>query len=365
MVSTPSRPSAPSVAFSRTLDDVRDMVASDDAGKHDYLVPVKEIALQHGRLFLPGADDDGMGFALTAWATAQACGKLGIPVGYFNRCPTELQDAQFNHWRQQEETLRKIAASAEAKDAAKWTVRVKNAMVRGVLSARYDKLDNRQLLDALLPVVSRSGGRFQVSLVEMTQESFHLRLVDPRISRDVLPGDRLLVGIHLANSEVGFRAVTVDAVVWRLVCQNGLVRRVAGKSLLRQRHIHVADARFIPLLEEAIAQATILAAGFIEQMALAVKTPVPDPEKAIAYLGQMWGLTKQTQEYILLALLGEPKTGMQDTLYGLVNAVTNAAQRLSIDDRFQLETLASVLIDTSATSKNDYDLRQRILSGAK
>jgi hypothetical protein len=208
-------------------------------------------------------------------------------------------------------------------------------------------------------------GRYQVSLVELTNESFHLRLVDPRISRDILPSDRLLVGIHLANSEVGFRAVTVDAVVWRLVCSNGLVRRVAGKSLLRQRHIHVADARFLPLLEEAIGQATLVAVGFIEQMALSVKTPVPDPEMAIAYLGQMWGLTKQTQEFVRLALLGEPKTGQQDTLYGLVNAVTNAAQRLPVDDRFQLETLASVLIDTSATGKAEHDLRQRILSGAK
>jgi hypothetical protein len=352
-----------SIQFTKSLDDVRDLVTGDDVGKHDYVVPVQEVCMQYGRLFLPGADDDGMGFALTPWATAQACGKLGIPVGYFSRCPPDLQDAQFNHWRQQEETLRKIAANAEVKYAAKWTVRAKNAPVRGVLSARYDKLDNRQLMEALLPLLS--GTTYRVSLMELTSESFHLRLVDPRISRDVLPGDRLLVGIHLANSEVGFRAVTVDAVVWRLVCQNGLVRRVAGKSLLRQRHIHVADARFVPLLEEAIGQATILAAGFIEQMALAVRTPVPDPEKAIAYLGQMWGLTKQTQEYILLALLGEPKTGQQDTVYGLTNAITNAAQRLSIDDRFQLETLASILIDASATGKPEHDLRQRILSGAK
>lgn len=349
------------MAFTRTLDDVHALVTADDRGKHDYIAPVKEICLQYGRLFVPGADDDGMGFALTPWATAQACQRLGIPSGYFNRCPTPLQDAQWNHWIRDEETLRRI--SADDPDAARWTIRARNATVRGVLSSRYEKLDNRQLMEALLPLLP--AGRYEVSLVELTNESFHLRLVDPRISRDVLPGDRLLVGIHLANSEVGFRAVTVDAVVWRLVCSNGLVRRVAGKSLLRQRHIHVADARFLPLLEEAIAQATLVAAGFIEQMALSVRTFVPEPEQAIAHLGQMWGLTRQTQEYILLALLGEPKRGQQDTLYGLVNAVTNAAQRLAVDDRFQLETLASVLLDPSSSTKAEHDLRQRILTGAK
>jgi hypothetical protein len=347
-------------SFPKTLASVRDSVAADDAGKHDYVASVQDIALQYGRLFVPGADDDGMGFAFTPWAIAQACGKLGIPAAYFSRCPANLQDAQFNHWRLQEEVLRKIAGSS---DAARWLVRAKNATVRSVLSAKYDKLDNRQLVEALLPRLPE--GRYQVSLMELTEESFHLRLVDPRISRDVLPGDRLLVGIHVANSEVGFRAVTVDACVYRLVCSNGLVRRIEGKSLLKQRHIHVADHRFLPLLDEAIAQATLVAAGFVEQMALSIKTPVPDPERAIAHLGQAWGLSKQTQEFILLALLGEPKTSQQDTLYGLVNAVTNAAQRLRIDERFQLETLASVLIDTVAMGKAEHDLRQRVLSSPK
>lgn len=351
----------PPPAFTRKLEDVRDMVARDDRGKHDSVVSVKDISMQHGRLSWPGADDDGLGFALTPWATSQACGRLGIPVGYFQKCPTNLKDAQFNHWSRDEETLRK--SGADDPDAARWTIRAKDATVRGVLSARYDKLDNRQLVDALLTTLPKD--RYQVSLAELTGESFHLRLVDPRLGRDALPNDRLLIGIHVANSEVGFRAVTVDALVYRLVCLNGLVRRIAGKSLLRQRHIHVTAARFTQSLEEAIGQASVVAAGFIEQMAQATRVPVPDPEAAIAHLGEAWNLTRQMQEYITLALLGEPKTGQADTLYGLVNAVTGAAQRLSVDERFHLETLASVLIDTACTSRADHELRQRVLTGTK
>jgi hypothetical protein len=343
----------------KTLGDARDAVASDDAGKHDHLVRVQELSLQHGRLFIPGADDDGFGFALSPWATLQACQRLGIPTAYFNRCPSDLKDAQFNHWRQQEEILRKT--SSDDPEAASWLVRAKDATIRGVLSARYEKLDNRQVIEALLPALA--GSRYQVRLMELTRESFHLRLVDPGICRDVLPGDKLLVGIHVANSEVGLRAVTVDAVVFRVVCENGLVRRIAGKSLLKQRHIHVADsARLVPLLEEAISQATLVAAAFIEQMALSIKTPVPDPDRAIAHLGQIWGLTRETQEFVKLALLGEPRHCQQETLYGLVNALTNAAQRLPVDDRFQLETLAAILIDVTGES-GDQSLRGRILSG--
>jgi hypothetical protein len=345
---------------SKSLDDARELVLADDRGKHDHLVRVQELALRHGRLFVPGADDDGFGLALSPWATGQACQRLGVPSAYFNRCPPDLRDSQFNHWKHDEATLRKV--SPDDPDAASWLVRAKDCTARGVLSARYEKLDNRQLVEALLPALA--GTRYQVRLIELTKESFHLRLVDPAVRRDVLPGDRLLVGIHVANSEVGLRAVTVDALVFRVLCENGLVRRVAGKSLLRQRHIHVSGERFVPLLTEAIGQATLVAAAFVEQMALSIKVAVPDPDAAIARLGEAWRLSKETREFIRLALLGEPRHCQHDTLYGLVNALTNAAQRLPVDERFRLETLAGVLIDTTSESAADHALRRNILAPA-
>lgn len=336
------------------LDEVCDRVSADDAGKHDHLVPIREISMHQSRLYWPGADDDSFGFALTPWAMGQACTKLGMPTAYFGRCPKELQDAQWNHWRSIPEELRK-KNGGDGGD--RWTIRAKNLEVRGVLSARYEKLDNRQLLSALLPAIAGSG--HQVKLFDLTNESLHLRLVDPRMSRLVLPGDPLIVAIHIANSEVGLRAVTIDACIYRLVCENGMVRKIAGRSMLKQRHIHISTEQFIPLLQDAIGQARLVAAAFIEQMILSTKTIVPDPARAIEVLADAWKLSKQTAEYIKFGLYGESH---QDTLYGLVNAVTNAAQRLSVEGRYELETLASVLIDTTSESRADQALRQRILS---
>lgn len=341
----------------KTLGDVRDQVETDDRGKHDHLVRVHSLTLHKGRLFVPHADDDGAGLALSPWATMQACQRLGIPTAYFNRCPVSLRDDQFNHWKADEETL--LRSSPGESEAASWLVRAKGSTVRGVLSARYEKFDNRQVVEALLPALA--GSRYQVRLVELTRDSFHLRLVDPGICRDVLPGDKLQVGIHVANSEVGLRAVTVDALVFRVVCENGLVRRIAGKSLFKQRHIHLGGDRFVPLLSDAIGQATLSAAAFIEQMALSVKTPVPNPDEAIEQISEAWSLTRETQDFIKLALLGERRVGQQESLYGLVNAVTNAAQRLSVDDRFHLETRAGVLMDAASENTADRNLRSRVL----
>lgn len=331
------------VTFTRTLAQVREHVLSDDSGKWDTPVPSRNLTLHGGRLIFPEAQDRGfeLGLTPTPWARMQMCQKLGIPTAYFKRCPAHLQDAQFNHWK--EHPAESEAADSPNRDSA-WLLRAKDSLVRGVLSERYARLDNAQVLDALHPLAAAS--RFQVGWFALSSESLHLRLVDPGLARAVLPGDDLMVGVHVANSEVGKRAVTVDAMVFRLICTNGLIRKVAGKSLLYQRHLHVSTPRFAEALAAALREALTVAAGFIDQMARATRTPVPDVEGTITALAARWSLSETTQELMKLSLLGE-SASQQETLYGLVNALTNAAQRLPIDERYDLEVLAGSLLDGS------------------
>ena len=61
-------------------------------------------------------------------------------------------------------------------------------------------MDNADLLGTLVPLLE---DRFEVRGIALTSESLHLRLVDPRYAREVLLDDRLLAGVHVANSEVG------------------------------------------------------------------------------------------------------------------------------------------------------------------
>ena len=339
--------------FTRTMEDVVGQVEMDDAGKWDQTVPCRTITMQHGRLAVPGTDYEES-LALTPWAQGQICSRLGMPAPYFKKCPLHLQDAQFNHWNWNREVGKQMAAKDIDPDE-EWLLRGKGTGIRGVLSPRYTKLDNRQVLEALLPVLKGKG--YGVNFVQLGSESFHLRLVDPNANRAVLKSDTLMVGresagIHIANSEVGLRAVTVDALVFRLVCTNGLIRRLNQKSLLKQRHIHVSEPRFQQMLEAAVSEATLVAAGFIEQMAMATRIPIPDPNLAIERLAGLWNLSKQTVELIKFALYGENN---QETLYGLVNAVTQVSQQFAIEQRFEMETLAGLLID-------DAKLRERLVA---
>jgi hypothetical protein len=356
------RGTAPGFGRARTLDDVADLVGKDDVGKWDRIVPVRTLTLHQGRLLFPEALADGhdAGLELSDWATGQACQRLGIPAPFFKKNPAHLRDALFNHWKGQTELRRTLTKGDEEASQEDWLLRCKGAGVRGVLSKSYSPLDNRQLVEALFPLLK--GRPYRVQMAEIQEQSFHLRLVDMNLGRDMLPGDRCFVAVHIANSELGLRAVSVDAAVLRLVCANGLVRKVAGRSLLRQRHLHVDHARFRQLLEEAMREAVVVAAGFLEQVALSVKTPVADPERAIDVLADAWQLPKQVIDYAKFALYGESPQG---TAYAVMNALTNAAQRLPVDERFALESLAALVVDPRPESLASARLRERALSAGK
>ncbi len=91
------------LAHSRPLDDVLDSSQADDRGNRDSLASRQDLFLQGGRIQLPRDYEDDCPTTLTptSWATSQLCTRLGIPAGYFRKCPAHLQDEQFNWWIKQ------------------------------------------------------------------------------------------------------------------------------------------------------------------------------------------------------------------------------------------------------------------------
>lgn len=332
------------------LDRVRQQVREEDEGKWDATVFRDQLTLLNGKLLVPESVGNTMVEELTptTWATAQMCGRLGIPTAYFRRCPNDLQDAQFNVWARKHDTFetngfddRNSSSTRNGSGNERWLLRVKHDSLRGVLSDRYTRLDNEPFLNCLEPLVP---SRLQVKWFALTGESLHLRLIDPTLAREVLPDDRIMVGLHIANSEVGKRSVTVDAIVWRLVCQNGLVRLVKGKSLLQQRHIFISQSNFKRDLERAMGEALTTAAGLLEKMAQSTSEYLDDIETVIEKISERHNLSEAFQEKVKNALKLENR-GQQETLYGFTNALTQAAQTLPPDDRYGLEVLAGEMME--------------------
>ena len=325
---------------------VRERVLKDALDKWDALTPLREIRLHQGRVWCPEAaqSDFGAGFLRpTPWATSQFCQRLGMPTAYFRRCPPALQDLQFNHWAgSQPETEMPSADSFGSEGGSgRWLLRAKGDVLRGVLSERYAPLDNDCLVECLAALLPKS---FAVDWFELGDTSLHLRLVDSRHTRRVAAGDDIMVGCHIGNSEVGRKAVTVDALVYRLVCQNGLIRLVKGKSLLYQRHLSLSAPRFQEVLHGAILGALEAAAAFLDQLQEASRTPVLDVPATLALLARQESLSNSFLARMELSLKAEPAS-QQETVWGVINGLTQASKSLSADDRYAMETLAGRLIE--------------------
>jgi len=331
---------------------VRERVRQEAQDTWDALTQRPNIRLHGGRLWFPEAAQSDFAASLipTSWATSQLCDKLGVPVKYHRKCPPALQDANVNWWlehggRHDEPdgpgvgSLPDDPAAGEAPE--RWLLRAKGDRLRGILSEKYRPFDNDRLTDCL---ASMLPSHYKVDWFSLSDESFHLRLVDPRTCRQVLPGDDLMAGCHIGNSEVGKRAVTVDILIYRLICQNGLIRLVRNRSLLHQRHVSLSAPGFQDALKRAVAEALQEAALFVDQIRRAARTPVPDVQAVLALLGQQEALSKSFLEAVEKSLRAEA-VGQQETVWGLANSLTQASQALSADDRYGIETLAGRLIE--------------------
>jgi hypothetical protein len=350
-----------------TFDEVHARVHSDDKGKWDVVLPRTETVMQDGKIFFPDccAYECESGLELSSWATGQICSRLNIPSAYFKRCPAPLQDEQFNWWNGdcQSETLADtdsdFAMTHDAKlytgqeRVERWLLRAKGETLRAVLTDRYTPIDNQMLLRCLhrsLPP------HLKVQWIALDEESFHLRLFDPTLVMEVKNGDPLMAGLHISNSEVGKRSVTIDAIVYRQVCSNGLIRLIKGKSLMQQRHIAVTPAHFVSLLQRAMHQALIASHEFLEQMAMATREPIRDVEKEMKILVSDWHLSQTFVEQVEDHLVHEERAH-QENLFGLVNALTRAAQSLDAEHRYDTEVLAGKFLERKlAQSKRSANL---------
>lgn len=314
------------------MASVSRLVADEALGNWDETIEPSELGMEGGGLELRRLDRPALRLRATVWAENQLCAKLGIPAGYFRKCPPELKDAQFRYW------MDRLVASPVGK-APKLFLRGNGATVRGILSERYARIDNVDLVRAAEPLEA-SG--LDVAGFALTEASFHLRLVDPAPHAGAGSDDPLFAGVHVSNSEVGMKTLSVDALVYRQVCTNGLVRLVGNRSVYARRHVGRAPGSLADILAQSVRSALELAGRSALAFARSKETSVDDPEARIESLGRAWNLGEEVRYSIAAQLSAERHPG---TAYGLINAITTVAGSRDPDERFRMESLAGSLLD--------------------
>jgi hypothetical protein len=109
----------------------------------------------------------------------------------------------------------------------------------------YRPLDNYDLAEAVLPKLF--DVQADVVSCEVTESRFYLKAVTRRILGEVKPGDVVQAGLVVSNSEVGQGSLRVEAIDYRSVCTNGMIREAA----VRKAHLGRSGVRGLDAIEDA------------------------------------------------------------------------------------------------------------------
>jgi hypothetical protein len=339
----------------RTLVSLAQELTRQLATKKDMIVPTALLshATNAGATELTVEQPDGLSrFGVTPLARHQLAEKLGIPYAYFERMreqQPQLLDSNVNTWLQSVPERRML--------------RTLDGNVRAVLSDRYRRLDNFDLAESVLPILQQLPEVIFES-VELTETKMYLKCITPRLTFEVAPGDVVQAGVVISNSEVGQGTLSVQPLLFRLLCRNGLIaadrslrKTHVGRSLATEDEGVVvyqddtlrADDKAFFLKVRDVVQAAVSDATFRQtaqklQKTLGIRL-TGDPVKTVEVLAQRFTLNDDERSGVLRHLIEDG----QLSGYGLVNAVTHYSQAVENYDRAtEFEALGGRLIELTA-----------------
>ena len=350
----------------RSIAEVLRELQRQNTMKRDFITPARALHLEDdGRTFVmngvSGANVNGGSVAseesagntmvldTTPLFHRQVASSLGIPAKYYDLMQDqkpELLADNVNSWlsdRDQNYMVRSMSSEAELVDTGVNT----SLLARAFLSDRYRRIDNMDVAAAVLPLFAGSD-QFEIVSSEVTSVRMYIKILNHRLEAEVKPGDYVQAGVVISNSEVGLGAVSVQPLLYRLVCTNGMVINDFGQrkhhigraakvmddsfELYSDATIEAEDKAFLLKLQD-VTRAAIEETRFnqiVDTLRESTDARITGPVQDVVELtGKSLGITQDEQDGVLKYLI----EGGDLSLYGLSNAFTRFSQDVESYDR--------------------------------
>lgn len=333
----------------------------DDARAHrDFIADTRKIDIDvvDGKPALQFATADAtIAAAPTQHALRQIGTHVDIPAKYLDRMASEapsLLAANVNHWFRTNPAPRMLRTKMNG-----------SAVLRAFLSNRYRPLDNHDLAEAVIPQLLAPG--WEIKSAQVTDSRFYIQAVSTKLAASIaharqtgVKDDVVHPGIVISNSEVGAGALSVEPMIFRLVCLNGMI---AGTSI-RRNHVgrssngdsdayefysdetrRLDDAALWAKVRDTV-DAAVTDAIFhrlVSKLSAASGDDLgDDPVSVVEVTAQRLGLDEREQS----SVLGHLARGGDFTRFGLLNAVTRTAEDAKSYDRaIELERFGGEILD--------------------
>lgn len=342
----------------RNITELATELERQSKSKRDFVADTRKLSMKLNHCgqtgLATGAEAvylDGVngGMHLTPLAHGQMAATLQIPKPYYDRMLTDQPDLlaqNVNRWL--------------AVQPAKKLIRTLDGKVRAILSDSYRPLDNLDLAEAVLPKLLELGAT--VESCEVTDSRFYLKVITDRVQGEVKKGDIIKAGLVVSNSEVGQGSLRVEALDYRLVCLNGMIREQAirkahlGRGARGQDAIEdareffrtetrIADDRaFFLKVQDAVAS-MFDQAKFQRRLdqyrEAATQIILRQPEEIVEVTAKRLGLSDGERSSMLRHLI----KGDDMSRWGIANSITRMAQDVESYDRStELEALGGVIV---------------------
>jgi hypothetical protein len=301
---------------------VAEKIIQDDQNKWDRGVSGKELRISsNGALEFLNGDGAANSYALSEVAAGQMCQKFGIPVKYYRRLPDEMKATVANY------DIGRLNGNS-------YLLRGKGEWIRAFLSAEYVAYNNSEIAQPAESLL-RSGALYVKSFV-LEETHMFLKIISEDI-RDVESG--LKAGIMIGNSEVGMGSVSVEPFVFRKPCTNDLI--VSQEKSFRHAHIHLTAYELTRRIAEAVSEGFSLASSMLDAFLKTREEPIEDPVETIRKIAEARQFSQKLTDEVVSSYLTEPEANR----FGLINAFTNAAQKLGPLQRIEMERFAGTLLE--------------------
>lgn len=299
---------------------------------------------------------------------SQLAERLGIPSRYYAKMQQEtpgLLASNVNEWLTRGNGEKRFVRTYQDGDGTTGPL-----IGRAFLGSTYRPLDNYDLMTALVPPLLGAG--VEIASAEVTESKLYIQAVAKHFkSRVVYPGrhdridDILNIGLVASNSEVGGGALSIRALVFRQVCNNGLVvstdlpgfKQVhIGRDSDEENAIYSAETKKLrdaatwakanDAIKAALSQATL--DKVTETINRTAGVNIPEPEKAIEIIGERYSLVEDERAQVMRNLISG---GIGSTQWGLINAVTAIANECPNYDRaVELEEIGGKMLAAPASA---------------
>ena len=325
-----------------TIQEMSKEILRQSQAKTDYLVNTANLRMEPWgnepmlRVLDANGRDQVEPLTMKQTAHQQLGSYLDIPRKYYDRMLQQEPDLlayNVNHWFRKQPEQRMI--------------RTIDGHARAFLSNRYRRIDNLDIAKVTLPIIAEMPDARYESC-QITDDYMYIKVVNPRLTAEVVPGDIVQAGVVISNSETGLGAVTIQPLIYRLVCSNGMVVNAAKARRNHVGRVTTTDDNFFLYSQETLAaddhafilkiQDTVRAAVDEARFAQVVnkmretseiKLDTSNIPGIVKMASSSFGITEPEGDGILQHLI----EGKDYTLYGLANAVTRYSQDVESYDR--------------------------------